>query len=124
VEAHTEASNIKELKNAEENNFSRIKGKEKTSMSNRSQRNRIYKFADQKYKPKKKSNNMHYKEKENYKYNIIVPNDVTNNSVAQTSESGKKFTNRKITIAAHNINSLKTFNHKLDSLLHFADKNA
>ena len=37
--------------------------------------------VDQKYKTKKKSNNMHYEGKENQNCNIIGTNDVTNNSI-------------------------------------------
>ncbi|CAG8839646.1 45161_t:CDS:2, partial [Gigaspora margarita] len=45
-----------------------------------------------------------------------------NNFGKKKGKERKKSTNRNITIAAHNINSLKTFNYKLDSLLHFVDK--
>ncbi|CAG8830295.1 40955_t:CDS:2, partial [Gigaspora margarita] len=76
AEVYAEASNNKEHKSAEGNNFSRKKGKERYIISNQSQGNRIYKFVDQKYEPKKKSNNLHYEGKENQNRNIIATNDL------------------------------------------------
>ncbi|CAG8649750.1 3222_t:CDS:2, partial [Gigaspora margarita] len=76
AEVYAEASNNKEPKSAEESNFNRKKGKERSVMSNRPQGNYIHKFVDQKYKPKKKSNNMHYEGKENQNRNIMVTNEL------------------------------------------------
>ena len=50
-------------------------------MSNRPQESHLHKFVDQKYEPKKKSNNTCYEGKENQNCNITVTNELTSNSI-------------------------------------------
>ncbi|CAG8844005.1 612_t:CDS:1, partial [Gigaspora margarita] len=63
AKVYAEASNIKESKNAEENNFGKKKDKEKIIMLNWSQENYIHKFVNQKYEPKRRATIRAIKEK-------------------------------------------------------------